>query len=215
MSKVYKIIGFGDSITLGAKATKEAYNWLGVVEQQLKLFTSQPIEMVNKGVGDNTISPRTTNYELSTKPSALERVRQDVIEEQPDMVFVCFGLNDMRFGTPVGIFQEDLAKVLSEITSQLPNAVVILTNVFHMTGWDRYAPRDRGSIALSKDYNEAIKLLGTKYGLPLADVSGAMAFQDYLIHEDGVHGNDLGHRIIGNRVFETIVQHTQLLDVAL
>lgn len=213
MEKAYKIIGFGDSITLGAKATKDAYNWLGVVELLLKLFSNQAIEVINKGVGDNTISPRTTNYELSAQPSALERVEKDVVEEQPNMVFVCFGLNDMRFGTPVEVFKEDLEQVLIKIIHQLPNTKIILTNVFHMTGWDRYTPRDRGSIAHTKNYNQAIEKLGVKYQLPLADVSEAMAFQDYLIHEDGVHGNDLGHRIIGHRVFETIVQHTKILNV--
>ena len=164
-------------------------------------------------MGDNTISPRTTNYELSAQPSALERVEKDVIEEHPNMVFVCFGLNDMRFGTPVEVFKEDLEQVLIKIIHQLPNTKIILTNVFHMTGWDRYTPRDRGSIAHTKNYNQAIEKLGVKYQLPLADVSEAMAFQDYLIHEDGVHGNDLGHRIIGHRVFETIVQHTKILNV--
>lgn len=65
---------------------------------------------------------------------------------------------------------------------------------------------------MTKKYNEAIQLLGLKYNIPVSDVSQAMDSQDYLIHEDGVHGNDLGHRIIGNRVFETIVQHTKILN---
>lgn len=208
--KEYVVIGFGDSITLGAKATKEEYTWLGIVETQLRHFIRKPIRVLNKGVGDNTISPRTTNYEESTKPSALERVHTDVIALQPHLVFVCFGLNDMRFGTPVEIFQEDLEKVVMEIKSGLPTAEIILTNVFHMTGWKRYQPRDRGSIALTRAYNEAIVVIGKKQQVPVSDVSAAMAFKDFLIHEDGVHGNDLGHRIIGNRVFETLVQKTSI-----
>jgi len=205
------IVGFGDSITLGAKATKKEYTWLGIVETQLRLFINRRVKMVNKGIGDNTISPRTTNYNESTKPSALERVGEDVIDLNPQMVYVCFGLNDMRFGTPVEIFEEDLEKVVLEIKSKLPKTEIILTNVFHMTGWNRYEPRNRGSLELTLAYNKAIGSIAEKHTLPLSDVSEAMNFNDDLIHEDGVHGNDLGHRIIGNRVFETTVQNSVIL----
>ena len=208
--KEYIIVGFGDSITLGAKATKEANTWLGIVTAQLMQFMKAPLRVVNKGVGDNTISTRTTNYAESTKPSALERVNKDVIALKPQLVLVCFGLNDMRFGTPVAIFQEDLEKVILQIKSKLPGTEIILTNVFHMTGWNRYEPRNRGSIALTKAYNKAIAAIGKRQNLPVSDVSAAMDFNDFLIHEDGVHGNDLGHRIIGNRVFETLVQKTSI-----
>jgi len=212
MRNKFRIIGFGDSITLGAKATMDEYNWLGVLEHQWRYFFNNPVEVINKGVGDNTISPRTTNYDETTKPSALERTQDDVIHLNPDLILICFGLNDMRLGTPIEVFSEDLEKIIIQIKSACPEAIIILTNVFHMTGWGRYFPRDRGSIELTKIYNEAIGLIGEKHHIPVADVSGAMAFKDYLINEDGVHANDLGHRIIGNRVFETIARHTQFLN---
>ena len=208
--KEYTIIGFGDSITLGAKATNEANTWLGIVEAQLRQVVKVPLRVVNKGVGDNTISHRTTNYTESTKPSALERVNEDVIALEPHLVFVCFGLYDMRFGTPVAIFQKDLEQVILQIKSKLPDTEILLTNVFHMTGWTRYAPRNKGSIAVTKAYNEAIAAIGKRQSVPVSDVSAAMDFNDFLIHEDGVHGNDLGHRIIGNKVFETLVQKTSI-----
>ena len=212
MDNTYKVIGFGDSITLGAKASKQEYQWLEVFGAQLKLFSSKAVEVINQGVGDNTISPRTTNYEESVKPSALERVTKDVINDNPDMVLICFGLNDMRFGTPVEVFQEDLDKVVQEIKKGLPKAQLLLTNVFHMTGFDRYEPRDRGSVSMTKLYNLAIQIIGEKHTIPVADVSAAMAFQDYLIDDDGVHGNDLGHKVIGNKVFECLVQNTKFLN---
>jgi len=206
----YVIVGFGDSITLGAKATEEQYTWLGIVETQLKHFLKRPVKVFNRGVGDNTISRRTTNYAESTKPSALERVEKDVIDLKPHLVFCCFGLNDMRFGTPVTIFREDLEEVLTKIKSKLPKTEIILTNVFHMTGWNRYEPRDKGSLDHTKKYNEAIKSLAEEQHLPLSNVSEAMHYNDFLIHEDGVHGNNLGHRIIGNRVFETVVNNSDI-----
>ncbi len=210
--KTLRVIGFGDSITLGAKARNHEYSWLGVLETQLKLFLNQPLEMINEGVGDNTISTRTTNYLESTKPSALERVENDVINKKPDMVLVSWGLNDMRFGTPAQIFKQDLEKIILQLNSKLPNVILILLNVYHMTGFDRYSPRDQGSLKLTGNYNLVIAELANRYNIPLADVWKSMSIKDHLIHEDGVHANELGHRIIGNTVFNAIACGTNILQ---
>jgi len=196
-------VAFGDSITVGSKARTPENRWLNVFASQVCAFTGRAVNTTNAGLGDNTISPRTTNYALASKPSALERVQADVIDRKPDLVTVAFGLNDMRFGTPAQVFSEDLGRVLDAVRAGLPDAFVVCLNVFHMSKFDSFAPRNRGSVALTLAYNRAIAEHAARLSLPLADVSAAMAFQDSLIHDDGVHAEDLGHRLIGNRVFET------------
>ncbi len=210
--ETYKIIGFGDSITLGAKARNYEYSWLGVLAKQIQLFLKQPLEMINAGVGDNTISTRTTNYQESTKPSALDRVEKDIIHKRPDMVLVSWGLNDMRFGTPVEIFKQDLEEIILQLNSHLPNVILILINVYHMTGFNRYPPRDQGSLLFTEHYNQAIKELASEHNIPLANVWKSMNCKDHLIHEDGVHANELGHQIIANTVFNTIATETDFLQ---
>ena len=202
---VYNIVAFGDSITFGAKATGYEHSWLGVFEEQLRLFVADDITLKNRSVGDNVISPASTNYDISIKPSAKERLQYDVIAENPDLVFVCFGLNDMRFGTPVDVFIKELSDMVETIIEKLPKTSVMLTNVFHMTGFELYPPRNKGSLQMMREYNQAIAKYAERISLPLADTAIAMAENDALIHDDGVHGNDLGHRIIGNRVFEAFV----------
>ncbi len=210
--KTFKIIGFGDSITLGAKARNYEYSWLGILEKQIQLFLNQPLEMINAGVGDNTISTRTTNYQESTKPSALERVEKDIIHKKPDMILVSWGLNDMRFGTPVEIFKQDLEEIILQLNSHLPNVTLILLNVYHMTGFNRYPPRDQGSLKFTELYNQAIEELAIQHNISLADVWKSMACKNHLIHQDGVHANELGHRIIANTVFNTIATRTDVLQ---
>jgi lysophospholipase L1-like esterase len=184
---------------------------VALLAEALRPFLARPLVVVNRGVGDNTISPRTTNVEHAARPSALERVDRDVIAERPDVVLVGFGLNDLRFGTPVSVFAEDLAAVVAEIRRGCPSAKVVLLSVYHMTGFDRFPPRDRGSPDRARAYDAAIAELAERAALPLADVSAAMGRQDRLVHPDGVHPNDLGHRIIAGRVFETLATRTDLL----
>ena len=191
MENTYRIVGFGDSITEGALATKPEYTWLAVTTDLIRTLVNPNIEVINRSKGDNTVSPRTRNYKEASKPSALERVNEDLIDLTPDLAFICWGLNDMRFGTPVETFIEDLENIVKLATSALPDCKFVMTNVFHMTGFDLYEPRDKGSIELTHLYNLAIAQLGKKYDIPVSDVSAAMAFNDSLITPDGVHGN--GH----------------------
>lgn len=206
-----KVIAFGDSLVVGSKASSPERSWVGVLATLLREFSNPEPTVIRKGLGDNTISPRTTSYEHASKPSALERVAGDVVAENPDVVLVCFGLNDMRFGTPTAVFAEDLALVVSRVREGCPRALTVLTNVYHMTGFDRFPPRDRGSLALTRAYNAAIAEVARASGALLADVSAAMAFDDRLIHADGVHANDLGHRVVAHRVFETLAHVPGLL----
>lgn len=209
-----KLVAFGDSVVVGSKASTPDRAWVAVLGETLRPFLCRPLVIVNRGVGDNTISPRTTSYEHAARPSALERVMRDVVDERPDVVLISFGLNDLRFGTPVAVFAEDLAAVVEQVRNGCPEAVVALTTVYHMTGFDRFAPRDRGSPERARAYDAAIAALARTSRLPLADVAAAMAQQDRLVHPDGVHPNDLGHRIIAGRVFETLATQTDLLAPA-
>jgi lysophospholipase L1-like esterase len=197
-------VAFGDSITVGSKASLPENRWVNVFATQLQREVGRPIVLHNKGVGDNTISPRTTNYAETSKPSAHERVQSDVVALAPELVTVAFGLNDLRFGTPVEIFATDLEALLVDLQTQLPNATLVVLNVFHMSKYDSFPPRNRGSRATAEGYNKAIAMLAERRGVILADVAAAMGFRDGLIHADGVHAADLGHRLIGNRVFESL-----------
>ena len=75
-----------------------------------------PVAYHNKGIGANVISPRSPGYEQSAKPSALERYKTDVIDLNPDLFILCYGLNDMRAGMPVEDFAEDMQTIISDVT---------------------------------------------------------------------------------------------------
>jgi lysophospholipase L1-like esterase len=204
-------VAFGDSITVGAKTRVPENRWVSVFARQVEIAGHRPVDIVNAGLGDNTISPRTTNYAHASKPSALERFESDVVSHRPDLVTVAFGLNDMRFGTPASVFAEDLDDMVGRLKVALPAAQLLVLDVFHMTKFNSFPPRDRGSRAATRAYNQAIAAIAHRHDLPLCEVAAALNLRDDLVAEDGVHVADLGHRLIGNRVFETLATATSFL----
>ena len=56
-------------------------------------------------------------------------------------------------------------------------------------------------------YNLTIRQLAEANHLLLADVYSAEVGVDWVIDQDHCHPNDLGHRLIANRVFEAIVRN--------
>lgn len=167
----------------------------------------QPVEYFNKGIGANAISPRSPGYPQSAKPSALERYKTDVIELQPDLFVLCYGLNDMRANMPVAHFREDLATILREVQKACSPATV-LTTVYYMTGWKSFPPYDQGSVELSLRYNDCLRQLAEQHDCILADIWSGEGEADWLIHYDGVHANRVGNLVIAHRIFEALARHS-------
>ena len=225
MRKDYHRGKFERLVILG-ESTVEGGGWLQSKEQRFAdvvarlIDTCQktPVEYFNEGVGASVISPRSTGYDDSRKPSALERYRENVIERNPDLFILCYGLNDMRCGTPLAVFVEDMETIIADVKAAC-DPVTVLTTVYHMTGFDRFAPFNVGSIEATKQYNAAIAELAQRHDCILADVWAAEGLADHVIHQDGVHANAVGNLLIAHKVFEAIAvncsgiaEHTQRLD---
>ena len=170
----------------------------------------EPVKMINSGLGANLISTRSAYYEQSGKPAAMLRYPKHVIEHHPDLVLVSFGLNDARAGTPVGQFIEDLRHIVTDIKSKT-EAVMVMVNAYFMTDFDRYDPFKLGSISSFRAYNAAEKDLAQECDVLYADVFDAEGMAPWTIDPDGVHANNLGHRLIANKVFETLAKNCSAL----
>ena len=204
---------FRRMVVLG-ESTVQGGGWLqsedqrfgDVVAKLITLCQAEPVEYFNAGVSASVISPRSPGYDDSGKPSAMERYRESVVDRNPDLFLFCYGLNDMRCGTPIPQFIEDMETITREVKAAC-NPVTVLTTVYHMTGWDRYAPFNVGSIQATKDYNAAIGALAEKHDCILADVWEAEGLADHLIHPDGVHANAVGSLLIAHKIFEILAQN--------
>ncbi len=211
--KDYRKEPFRRMVILG-ESTVEGGPWLHAKEERypdvlVRLINSvqeQPIEYINKGIGNNSISPRSPGYAESAKPSAIERYRKDVIENRPDLFILAYGLNDMRAGMPLDVFREDMSTIIRDVQNACA-PVTVLTTVYYMTGYRSWPPINKGSVELTLKYNECIRSLASEFDCIVADVWSAEGGADWLIDYDGVHANKVGNLVLGNKLFEAIAQH--------
>ena len=178
--------------------------WADLLWQQLEHAQEEPLAYHNAGVGASVISPRSPGYEASIKPSAAERLDEEVIAHHPDLVVVAYGLNDMRAGMSVEDFKAELVAVLDRI-DEATDAMVVIVNVYHQSAYCYYPPFDKGGVAVTGDYNRMLDELAAERGYVYADIYAAEGGKDFLIHPDAVHANKVGNMIIANKVFEAIV----------
>lgn len=206
-SEPFKVmVTLGESTVAGACATETRFRWVNVVADLINEFQVEPVVLHNKGIGANAISKRSPGYESSAKPSALERYKEDVIALKPDLFILAYGLNDMRARMAPEDFREDMQTIITDVRESC-DPVTVLTTVYHMSAYDLYPPYNQGSPEATEMYNEVIRQLAKANDCLLADIYAAEGHADWLIHPDTVHANDLGHRIIGYRVFEVIAQN--------
>ncbi|MBZ5563412.1 MAG: hypothetical protein LAP13_13450 [Acidobacteriia bacterium] len=212
--KDYRQEPFRRLVILG-ESTVEGGPWLpnpghdryaDVLVRLINACQEKPLEYFNKGIGANAISPRSPGYEQSVKPSAIERYKKDVIDNNPDLFILAYGLNDMRADMPIKDFREDMATIIRDVQHAC-NPLTVLTTVYYMTGYRSWPPYNKGSVDLTLKYNECIRSLAMEFDCIVADVWQAEGYADWLIHNDGVHANLVGNLVIANRIFEAIAQH--------
>ena len=199
-------VALGESTTAGGTATSRELTWVSRLADLINESQLEPIQMINSGIGANLISSRSTSYEQSGKPSAMERYQKHVVDHHPDLVLISYGLNDARGGTPLAQFLEDLRHIILDIKEKTRAAVVVV-NAYFMTGFDRYLPYNQANIATFMGYNCGIRRIAEECDVLYADVFAAQDMAIWLIDPDGVHANNLGHRVIANRIFEVLAQN--------
>jgi lysophospholipase L1-like esterase len=187
--------------------------WADVLARLINRCQSMPVDYHNKGIGANAISPRSPGYPDSAKPSALERYREDVIDLNPDLFVLCYGLNDMRAGMDVGEFSEDMQTIITDVKDSC-SPLTVLTTIYYMTGWKSFPPYDVGSVELTRIYNGEIGRLAERNGCILSDVWEAEGGADWVINPDGVHANFVGNLLIAHRVFRDIAVNCSCLSMS-
>lgn len=181
--------------------------WADILWKLLEHAQETDITYHNAGVGASVISPNSPGYEASIKPSAAERLDEEVISHSPDLVVIAYGLNDMRAGMAIADFKTDLLKIINRIQDVI-HPLIVIANVYHMSAYNYYPPFDKGSVAKTREYNHMLKELADEKGCVYSDVWSAEGQKDWLIHQDTVHANKIGNMMIAHKVFETIVHAT-------
>ena len=222
-----KMVVFGESHAVGASATMREYGWAEVLKQLIDTFQDKPVELVNRGLGADILSkacPLYADYE-GKRPIGVERYRKHVIEENPDLVIISFGYNDVRAGTPIAAFRKDLETMVKDIQAET-KSLIVLMNTYAIPD-NGYENSSGGSISGSSWdkanresqtlYNLMLNDVAVDYDLLFADVHGAQVRSPWTFCSPGgtddIHANDLGHRLIAHRLFEALATQCSFLSI--
>ena len=206
-----KLVTLGESTTAGGWSSSPERCWASLLAALINDFQSVPVELFNAGIGANVISTRSPRYPLSGKPAASERLDRHVVAQRPDLLVISYGLNDARGGTPVELFREGLVALTRRVRREIEPLIVLL-GPYYMVDFTCGEPDwGHADLPLFYRFNEVIAQVAREESSLFVDILAANGETDWMVHYDGVHANDLGHRIIANRVFEVLAQNCSCL----
>ncbi len=179
---------------------------------ELSSKSNHLVQVVNAGKGGDTAV------------GALERLRQDVLSQKPDIITISFGLNDTGKLTPEQ-FRTAMAEIIRSIRRQSKASILLVTstpfeNDHHVWGKDFVA---RGGLDEYMDGNicSQTRALATEFSLPLCDLHERFVTEfklhpgliSQIIRPDGVHLSEAGNRLaaefLSPAIFSLITQRDQ------
>ena len=179
-----KIVAFGDSITAGGDATKpELVFWRRWADQLQRHHPSAHVTAVNGATsGDSTVQ-------------GLQRLQTKVLDEQPDLVLIGFGMNDhKKGGVAIPQFEENLRQMIDRIRDAT-HAEIVLFSAFPPNPKWHYGSHHM------QDYAVATERVARETACAYADVFGnwqafaARKKPEDLLGNNINHPNDFGHWI--------------------
>lgn len=217
-----KIVAFGDSTT-ARRGSLKTYS-----DQLRDLFadSEETVEIINAGVGGN-------HTDL-----AMKRFDRDVLQHDPDVVIIQFGINDAAIdvwknppATKPRVSLDRYSKNLSDFIKQLrarktrhvvlmtPNPLTWTERLKQLYGKHPYKPDDaNGFNVVLETYADEVRRVAAKHKVPLIDVD--LAFKQYAEQPsqsiddlllDGMHPNEQGHKLISNLLFSELKEQIEQL----
>ena len=197
------LVTMGESTTAGGWSSSRQRCWASQLALLINQCQRVPVQLVNVGLGANVISTKSPAYPQSGKPAASERLEKHVLLNRA-FDGTTYGLNDARSGTPIDLFCDEMKDIIRRIRERTEPLIVLL-GPYYMTDFTLGGPRySHGSLKIFHEYNDAIRSLAQEYGCLFVDLLEPYRRADWLVHHDGCHANDLGHRIVANKIFEVL-----------
>ena len=182
-------------------------------------FLSQSIpektELVGKGISGDKVSDLLTRYKL------------DVIDLNPDIVFIYIGINDVLHkydyvtGTDIDLYENGLRQIIADLKENgveviLCTPTVIGENKGEFTLVNQFKDIETMEIMNNDldDYSDVIRKLSREFDTKLLDLR--KIFMQYIsennpenkskgvLTTDGVHLNNLGSKLIANEMIKFI-----------
>ena len=136
------LVAFGDSVTHGCFGPGE-YDYESVYWNRLRrklnaVDPAVPVNAINAGIGGVTAK------------ASLSRIGRDVLSHHPDLVIVCFGLNDVN--GPLDGYLFSLREIFSACRSEDRDTVFMTPNMLNTYVADDTEDRYREYAAVTAEY---------------------------------------------------------------
>jgi acyl-CoA thioesterase I len=184
--KPIRIIALGDSLTQGWMVRKGYLDYLA--EMLRKKYPDCRPTILNRGIPGDTAE------------GGLYRLRDDVLDMDPDLVFIQFALNDAFTGVNPEVFKNTIAAMISQIRTDTDAEILLVTSVPIMHGEEDFMAEKFYSrlIAISDEEKIPIALVHQYWKKKIA---GGLDFKS-LIQSDLVHPNAEGYRLMAEAIME-------------
>ncbi len=185
----YVALGASDATGFGASPLTNGYVYL--IEERLQA-KGLSTELTNLGIPGAEVG--------DIKTLALS----ETIREDPDLITIFTGANDLIDGDSVISFEEDLVSIIKKIKEET-TAFVVIATIPELTKLERFSDGSDSDVTTLRitQFNQAIIRTANNFNLPIADLSQINAGK--YTADDGFHPNDGGHRIIAE-VFLSIIE---------
>ncbi|MGR3292927.1 MAG: SGNH/GDSL hydrolase family protein [Candidatus Scalindua sp.] len=208
------IVAIGDSITQadthwtvqGHKNTIQG-GWVTRLGRLLDEDFPDEYEVVNKGINGDTAL------------GVLSRLDRDVILQQPDIVIIAIGTNDIFDklsaipNSTADAYQNAMTRIFNELQLNLPNTHVFIMSMtttlrkYAHIRFGNFLPPQEVIHAVFNDYNNVLKGLAEDFDLFYVDlpsqwpqdVEGSWGFC-----ADGIHPNDAGYDLVAEILYDTL-----------
>lgn len=209
-----KILFFGDSITdatrergsADAGRVKEEYSinpkaygsgYVFLTAAQLFYEKPQEYQILNRGIGGDRL------------PQLYARIRLDVWSEQPDVLSILVGVNDVQTKTNPNYTELErwgalYRTLIRETQEKCPNTKIIICEPFGLKA-PQIGEVEKGETV--RDYAAEAKAIAEEFGLPFVALQEKMeqAKNVYGLENccfDGVHPNLVGSKVISDAWLE-------------
>ncbi|MBP7734485.1 MAG: hypothetical protein KA369_00800 [Spirochaetes bacterium] len=181
-----KIIALGDSLTQGWMVRKGYLDF--IAEMLQSLFPDCDVSILNRGIPGDTAE------------GGLYRLREDVLDGDPDLVFVQFALNDAFTGVPPAQFKNTIKTIVDHIRTDTDAEILLLTSVPIM---------HQDVDFMAENFYSRLSEVSSEESIPIALVHQYWKKKmsegtdiHSLVQADMVHPNVEGYRLMAEAIME-------------
>ena len=139
------IVAFGDSVTHGAlgngEINYETVYWNLLRKKILSVRNYVPVNVINAGIGG------------ITAPQSVERLDRQVLTHLPDLVIVCFGLNDVN--KPLEDYLSALRTIFGKTAASGAEVIFMTPNMLNTYVDEETAPKHLNYAAITAEYQNS------------------------------------------------------------